>query len=423
MTLEAKITPQLRFEIFKRDEFTCQCCGKATPHVVLYVGYKVPVEKGGTNDENNLETRCYDCSEQKPLEHLSERREQLEMMIEWKKGWRTYKSDCLDLVIEYIHSKMPGYSLKEKAKKEVAKALNKYTVAKVLDTIDDAAEKTLKYDGNDELIRDSVEAYILNIHKFLYVDSQPVIRQKMFYVCGICKNRFNYWNREKGMQILETYVDALKRHGYNEGMLIKDMDDEVMPMTKKSKNWSEWSGILEDWTDQINSWKQDENKPSEEKIHASEEMLIRNDTIDEENLQAGIEVLTRLYRMGHLYTTESDYSIEYSIRDILCLFLDEELELYEEKESIPDANDKSLIEKFVDDMNFYNFFSNDWDVDDEEGKLTNNAEFFMAEEYGPMILRGMLELFFYPSSRYDYASSIAAIKLARKSIGDSMLPY
>jgi len=423
MTLEAKINPQLRFEIFKRDEFTCQCCGKSTPNVVLYVGYKKPIEEGGTTDENNLETRCYECSAQKPLEHLSERREQLEMMIEWKRGWRTYQSDSLELVIEYIHSKMPGFSLKEKAKKEVGKALKKYNVAKVLDTIDDAAEKTLRYDGNDELIRDSVEEYINNIHKFLYVDSQPVIRQKMFYVCGICKNRFNYWNRVKGMQLLETYVEALKRHGYNEGMLIKDMDEEVMPMTKKCKNWSEWSSILDSWTDQINSWQQKEDKPSEEKMNASEDLLNMNFTMDEGSLQAGIEVLTRLYRIGHLYTSDTDYSIEYNIKELLCSYLDEELEMYEHKGSIPDENDKSLIDKYVNEMNFYDFFSNDWAGDNEEEKLSNNAEFFMAEEYGPIIMRGILETFFYPSTRYDYSSSIAAIKLAREYINKSMLPY
>lgn len=40
-----------RFDIFKRDGFTCQYCGKQPPGVVLHVDHITPVSKGGTNNE------------------------------------------------------------------------------------------------------------------------------------------------------------------------------------------------------------------------------------------------------------------------------------------------------------------------------------------------------------------------------------
>ena len=41
------ISKKLRFEIFKRDKFTCQYCGKMAPDVVLEVDHIKPVCKGG----------------------------------------------------------------------------------------------------------------------------------------------------------------------------------------------------------------------------------------------------------------------------------------------------------------------------------------------------------------------------------------
>ena len=51
-----------RFDIFRRDGFTCQYCGEQPPGIVLHVDHITPVSKGGTNDEMNLVTSCADCN-------------------------------------------------------------------------------------------------------------------------------------------------------------------------------------------------------------------------------------------------------------------------------------------------------------------------------------------------------------------------
>lgn len=52
----------LRFDIFKRDGFTCQYCGRQPPEVVLQVDHIVPVVDGGDNDKMNLLTSCRACN-------------------------------------------------------------------------------------------------------------------------------------------------------------------------------------------------------------------------------------------------------------------------------------------------------------------------------------------------------------------------
>src|SRR5450755_1660456 len=57
------ISTKKRFEIFKRDNFICQYCGR-TPDdgVILHVDHIIPVAKGGENEDINLTTSCFDCN-------------------------------------------------------------------------------------------------------------------------------------------------------------------------------------------------------------------------------------------------------------------------------------------------------------------------------------------------------------------------
>jgi len=56
------ISVRSRFEVFKRDQFTCQYCGKRSPEVVLEVDHIVPVSEGGGDTVVNLLTSCWACN-------------------------------------------------------------------------------------------------------------------------------------------------------------------------------------------------------------------------------------------------------------------------------------------------------------------------------------------------------------------------
>jgi hypothetical protein len=56
------ISPKLRFDVLKRDGFTCQYCGRSAPEVELHVDHVVPVAEGGGNDPGNLTAACVDCN-------------------------------------------------------------------------------------------------------------------------------------------------------------------------------------------------------------------------------------------------------------------------------------------------------------------------------------------------------------------------
>ncbi len=71
MAKRKAISKKDRFEIFKRDNFTCFYCGNHPPHVILEVDHIVAVANGGENNEDNLITACFNCNRGKGARDLN----------------------------------------------------------------------------------------------------------------------------------------------------------------------------------------------------------------------------------------------------------------------------------------------------------------------------------------------------------------
>lgn len=71
------VSRRVRFEVFKRDGFTCQYCGGTPPKTLLEVDHISPRNPRdgsgvpGTDDEANLVTSCQDCNRGKSNVPLS----------------------------------------------------------------------------------------------------------------------------------------------------------------------------------------------------------------------------------------------------------------------------------------------------------------------------------------------------------------
>ena len=57
------VNEKVRYQVFSRDSFRCQACGRgAKDEVKLTVDHVVPVDWGGSNDISNLLTLCEECN-------------------------------------------------------------------------------------------------------------------------------------------------------------------------------------------------------------------------------------------------------------------------------------------------------------------------------------------------------------------------
>lgn len=90
------LSKKTRFEVFKRDSFTCQYCGAHPPSVILHIDHILAVASGGTNSIDNLITSCQPCNlgkgardlnvaPKKLLEKIKESEEREEQLLGYQK--------------------------------------------------------------------------------------------------------------------------------------------------------------------------------------------------------------------------------------------------------------------------------------------------------------------------------------------------
>ena len=149
--------------------------------------------------------------------------------------------------------KIQPYTLNESGQAHVPKWTKKFSVEKIIDGIEEAAKRYLAYDKG-ELVQQSVSTFLEKVPGVMVVKDMPPAKQKIAYTKGIARNRFGYWDDRVGSILLENYVSALKKQGWDEEAIVKDFEEEVIPLTKKAKHWSEWKNTLEAWTEQIKGW-------------------------------------------------------------------------------------------------------------------------------------------------------------------------
>lgn len=268
MAKRKAISQKTRFEIFKRDSFTCQYCGKKAPDVILNVDHIHPVKLGGENDILNLITSCFDCNsgkkaiplgdnstlvkQQKQLEELNERRLQIEMLLQWRNGLANLTNMEVDNYADYINKYTPGFSVTDSFKLEIKKWVKKYTPELIYECIDEAAQRYLKFTNNN-LEPDSAQNYVGKIRGILYFKSLPPLKQKINWIKVILKKEFSTsaWDVDA---LLDEYVAALRSKKWTEEEIIDDLQDEVRKAINSVYSYSQFVDKIEGWIESIKKW-------------------------------------------------------------------------------------------------------------------------------------------------------------------------
>jgi hypothetical protein len=262
------LSKKVRFEVFKRDSFTCQYCGEKAPDIILHVDHINPVSKGGTNEILNLITSCQNCNlgksnnklgdkstinkQQKQLEELQERREQIDMMFEWQKGLNQLDDEICKKIIGHIEEIIVPFTLNDNGKSTIKKVYSSFSIDEIFEAIN-TSKKYLKFDDGG-LMNESVEKFIKSIPGILRGSKMPAIERQKHYIKGICRNTYGYWNDSTGLAILSDYVNALRNAGWDDEKILNDLKTEAQNLAKNSYSWSAWRSTMERWTEDIKNW-------------------------------------------------------------------------------------------------------------------------------------------------------------------------
>jgi hypothetical protein len=240
------ISKRTRFDVFKRDKFTCQYCGAKAPDVVLQVDHVHPVAEGGTDDILNLITSCAGCNggkgarpisddsavsrQRDQLAKLEERRQQIEMMIQWRQEVATQGEALVEAVSKAWSAALKGWGLNEVGRAKVAAFIKKHGFDIVMDAIDSVRER-FPQAATVVLEAPAADAAFKHLTSLLKYGGDPD-GQQMAYVIGILRNRCS------GRQ---TVFHADMRGWHQRGVSI----DHMTSVAKTVRSWAQFIEAME----------------------------------------------------------------------------------------------------------------------------------------------------------------------------------
>lgn len=215
------ISKKVRFEVFKRDGFTCQYCGKAAPDVILHVDHIAPVSKGGGNDILNLITSCADCNggkgarplddqamlakQRQQLAEINERREQLELLVQWKEQIESLGEQEVEAAAKWFARAVSFHSTPNDTGKRILKRLiRKHGLNRVMDAINAAVDRHVEHDENGEPTTQSIGIAFDRIESICNYMAVPQEVQDQKYIFGILRNRVDLTDRSVATEVIES---------------------------------------------------------------------------------------------------------------------------------------------------------------------------------------------------------------------------
>lgn len=243
------LSKKLRFEVFKRDLFTCQYCGRKAPDVVLHVDHIKPVSKGGKNELMNMVTSCLECNlgkgaktlsdqstverQRRQAEMLAQRREQIEMLRDWQiemLAQENLEIDAVDALVNKLTNN--EWSLSEYGRNNVRTLLKKYGMLFVMESLQ-AGYVSYGCDMGKTLNK---------LSGICYCRSNPAAQERVFLLNKM--EKYDGFDRAEASNIL--------RKGYKAGG--DDFYRDVKDIISDHDAGEDWDDIKEEFYDLLESW-------------------------------------------------------------------------------------------------------------------------------------------------------------------------
>ena len=244
------LSKKIRFEVFKRDSFTCQYCGVKAPNVVLQCDHIEPVSKGGGNDIMNLITACVDCNsgksdrrlsdesvvekQRQQLEELQERREQVEAMFKWQADLANMEESYVDGLASFWDNLVPGWSVSESGRDDIRKLRRTFTTEDIMEAMKTATQYIIYESG--KVTSESWSAAWSKIGGICHINKAELDKpglKRIYYIRGILRNRLRYCDEDKALSLLKAAVN------------LSASIDSLEEYAKSVNTWSQWRDGIE----------------------------------------------------------------------------------------------------------------------------------------------------------------------------------
>lgn len=230
--------------------------------------------------------------------------------------------------IDYVEERTSPFTFLENGRAQLSELFRKYPEPFLLDCVDVGIKQYFRYNKDGELIQESVSQFLNKLGGIAYNKSRSPIEQELNRIKSTCRHTYSYWNDGQADDILVRYVYALRKATWSDEQILNDLQTEVKRISKSSRNWSQWSGTMERWIEDIEKWDTNDDATIQESGTILPSQLFENiasyniqaickqiNASYENNLYDCTCVMMRRLLEGLLVLTYQNYGIEEEITD------------------------------------------------------------------------------------------------------------
>ena len=160
--------------------------------------------------------------------------------------------------IDYVEERTYPFTFLENGRAQLSELFRKYPESLLQECVDIGIKRYFRYE-NGELTQKSVSEFLNKLGGIAYNKSRSPIDQELYHIKNVCKKTYPYWNESQGDDILSRYVHALRNAQWSDKKILDDLQNEVKRVCTSSRNWTEWSGTMEQWITDIAGWDKDDS--------------------------------------------------------------------------------------------------------------------------------------------------------------------
>ena len=416
------MSPSFRRRILERDQFTCTECRKQVPRVYLHIDRILSPESaealGDVPEEDKYTCLCDTCSRKhnhKLQPHgiitTADRRAQLDMLIAWRRELQTLDDTAHQILIEYIRPHVKPVGLRKEQKSKLRMLLLDYDIIEILNALDIAIGRYVKYEG-DDATEDSVKEMVAKLGGILHNMKLTPLQQELNHIRCICRKNFDFdYDEREAKALLHDYKAHLRSQGL-------DDDQILLELAQHPKSLSGTCGTFEQWRQAMKELlpKKEETAPvpsacnEEEEYQESQELrysftdyeLICTLDVELGSAKAILKTLLYLYHKTGCYSKERWQKIIKYLDRVISDFLDQQyMNLRESYDVPPSSPIRDAVESCFNPWEFGDLLYDNRPLS-EKGELEYDIRRVVLSHVLPDLAYRLLSFFDTYSEHFDY---------------------
>lgn len=146
----------------------------------------------------------------------------------------------LNYLVEMINEQIYPYTITEGYKENLSEWIQKFDYEILVESVETGVRAYLEYDKTGNATGESTDNFLKKLGGIAYNNTLPPVDKEIRHLISKCRKKFYYWDDNKANELFDRYKVVLYHAGYDDDMIIEELQTSVDRFYKVSRYWDEW---------------------------------------------------------------------------------------------------------------------------------------------------------------------------------------